>query len=165
MKTIIFSDLDGTLLDPDTYSFEKALPALRLIARKRIPFVFVSSKTRSEVEVWRKRLHNDHPFIVENGAGIYIPDGYFPGTVQVHSDHDYLFVSFGKTYGTIRKQFIELRDRLGTNVCGFGDMTANEVATLTNLPLEEAAAAKNREFSEPFFFPERLDERFLKAIE
>ena len=77
-RMIIITDLDGTLLHHRTYSFEEAKPALDLVRRQGIPLVICSSKTRAEIEVYRKRLDNNHPFISENGGGIYIPAGYFP---------------------------------------------------------------------------------------
>ncbi len=46
-KLIIFTDLDGTLLDLHTYSFEKSLPGLGLLRQKNVPLVFCSSKTRN----------------------------------------------------------------------------------------------------------------------
>jgi mannosyl-3-phosphoglycerate phosphatase len=48
-KVIIFTDLDGTLLDYSTYSFEKALPALQLVRERDIPLIICSSKTAKEV--------------------------------------------------------------------------------------------------------------------
>lgn len=77
-QTLIISDLDGTLLDARTYSFEEARPALELIRRNDLPLILCSSKTRAELEVWRNRLENHHPFITENGGGIFIPERYFP---------------------------------------------------------------------------------------
>jgi mannosyl-3-phosphoglycerate phosphatase len=165
MQKIIFTDLDGSLLDANTYSFDSALPALHLIREKAIPVVFVSSKTRPEVEVWRYRLQNEHPFVVENGGGIYIPDGYFPFDIPGPAQDGYRLISLGKAYGALRKQFVELRERLGVNVRGFGDMSPDEVAALTQLTREEAKLAKKRDFTEPFVFPEGPDARFLQAIE
>ncbi len=71
-KTVIFSDLDGTLLDAVRYSFNDALPALSLIQAHGVPLVLCSSKTRAEIEACRQRMHNFHPFITENGGGIFI---------------------------------------------------------------------------------------------
>jgi len=73
---LVFTDLDGTLLDSDTYSYKSALPALKLIKNKKIPLIFCSSKTKSEIEMYRKRIGNDDPFISENGGGIFIPKDY-----------------------------------------------------------------------------------------
>ncbi len=162
---IIFTDLDGTLLHPLTYSYEAAQPALERIRRKNIPLVFVSSKTRAEIEALRTRLDNRHPFISENGAGIFIPEGYFPGAEAEAFVAGYRVISHGTPYAEIRRRFGALRDRTGIPVRGFGDMTAEEVAGLTGLSVEEAMLARQRDFGEPFVFTRDVDERFLRAIE
>jgi predicted mannosyl-3-phosphoglycerate phosphatase (HAD superfamily) len=73
-KFVVFTDLDGTLL---TSSFEKAMPALEAVHELRIPIVFVSSKTRAEIEVYRKRLDNGHPFVFETGGeSIFLRDTF-----------------------------------------------------------------------------------------
>ena len=74
---LIFTDLDGTLLEHRTYSFEAARPALQKIQEKHIPLIFSTSKTRAEIEYWQKTINIYHPFISENGGGIYIPNNYF----------------------------------------------------------------------------------------
>jgi mannosyl-3-phosphoglycerate phosphatase len=165
-KTIIISDLDGTLLDPATYSFETALPALRQIRDRGIPLVLCSSKTRAEVEVYRKRLENVDPFISENGGGIFIPEGYFPFSTGYKKMDGYEVAFLGRAYSDVRKSFLALRTMMGVRAKGFGDMTAEEIARLTSLPLEEAKLAAMRDFDEPFLF-EKGEEAapFLKAIE
>ena len=69
----VFSDLDGTLLDHDTYGYEPARPALDLISSKKIPLILCSSKTRAEMTGIRQQLKLEDPFIVENGGAVYIP--------------------------------------------------------------------------------------------
>ena len=51
-ELIIFTDLDGTLLD-FRYSYKEAVPALNLIRKKNIPLIICSSKTRAEIEKCR----------------------------------------------------------------------------------------------------------------
>lgn len=164
-QIIIVTDLDGTLLDSKTYSFEEAKPALELIKRNHVPLVLCSSKTRAELGVWRDRLENHHPFIVENGGGIFIPEGYFPFPVEGETRNGYRVISLGMPYAGIRDQFTRLRDELQIPVTGFGDMTPADVAALTGLSLDEAVLAKQREYGEPFVFPGAADERMLQAIE
>jgi hypothetical protein len=48
-----------------------------------------------------------------------------------------------------------MRERLGIAVRGFGDMNAEEVASLTGLTIEEARLAKQQDYAEPFIFPDR----------
>lgn len=76
-RIVVFTDLDGTLLDHATYRFDAALPALRLLKARQIPLVVCSSKTASEIEALRNRLRLSHPFISENGGAIFVPRGYF----------------------------------------------------------------------------------------
>jgi len=164
-RLMIITDLDGTLLHPRTYSFDEALPALKLIRERDIPLVICSSKTRAEVEVYRKRLGNVHPFISENGGGVYIPEGYFPFHGSSAVQGGYEVIALGSTYEEIRKRFAEMRERLGIAVRGFGDMTTEEVAVLTGLTIEEARLAKQRDFEEPFIFSGAPDDRFFSEIE
>ncbi len=164
-RRIIFTDLDGSLLHPKTYSFEDAMPALDLIRKKGIPLVLCSSKTRAEVEVYRKRLHNKEPFIVENGGAVFAPAGYFPFLTGSVPGGEYHVSVFGMPYGEIRKEFARLRENLHIPVRGFGDMTVEEISALTGLPRDEAALAREREFGEPFVFEHGVDERFLKSVE
>lgn len=164
-KIVIFTDLDGTLLHPRTYSFEEARIALGEIRRRKIPLVLCSSKTRAEIEVYRARLNNVHPFIAENGGGIFVPPGYFPFSASGVLQGGYSVTVLGTPYDAIRKEFVRLRDSLNAAVKGFGDMDVEEIAALTGLSSEEASLAKEREFDEPFVFEGPLDERFLKTVE
>ncbi len=70
-KLVVFSDLDGTLLDHDAYSWDAAKPALDRLAERDIPVVLASSKTAREVEILQEQMGlSGRPAIVENGAGV-----------------------------------------------------------------------------------------------
>ena len=79
---VVFTDLDGTLLDHETYSYGPAQEALDLLERKRIPLILCSSKTRAEIELIQLDLRLRHPFISENGGAIFMPRAYFPFTPE-----------------------------------------------------------------------------------
>lgn len=70
---VIYTDLDGTLLDHHSYSHNPALPALKQAKSVDAPVIPVTSKTRAELTKLREAIGLDGPFIVENGAAIYIP--------------------------------------------------------------------------------------------
>src|SRR5690606_30108664 len=70
---VVFSDLDGTLLDHKSYSFEPARPALALLSARGIPLILASSKTEAEMRPIAVAMGIDHPMIVENGAGVAFP--------------------------------------------------------------------------------------------
>ena len=164
-KTVIFTDLDGTLLDAASYSHAEALPALSVIAAGGTPLILCSSKTRAELEEYRMRLDNAHPFIAENGGGIFIPCGYFSTPVEAVEANGYQLIWLGTPYAEIRHHFVRLRKQLHAKVRGFADMTVAEVAALTGLPEREAALARQRDFDEAFVFEGEIDEGFLRAIE
>ena len=148
---LIFTDLDGTLLDHHTYSFEPALPALKALKEKNIPLIICTSKTRAEIEKWRLELDNDHPFISENGGAIFIPKGYFSHKFCFERENDnYLVIELGTPYSQLREILNRIRSSLQLELKGFGDLSPEEVARLCGFSPEEARLAKKREYDEPF---------------
>jgi len=155
-RIVVFSDLDGTLLDHNDYSFEQALPALELLREKAIPVVFCTSKTRSEVELYRHLLDNRDPFVVENGGAVYVPDGYYEGPFDHHRlSAGYAVRELAAPYQTQVAALAHLRRLTGARLRGFSDMTTAEVAERCNLSLERAALARQREHDEPFLILDR----------
>jgi mannosyl-3-phosphoglycerate phosphatase len=144
-RLVIFTDLDGTLLDHDTYSWAEARPALLELRRLQVPLVFCTSKTRAEVAPLRRLLSNEHPFIVENGGGIVIPRNYFGRAAPAK-------ISLGRPYSELAAALDELAQRSRVRVRGFHQLSVREIAAATGLSLGEARLAKKREFDEPFFF-------------
>jgi len=167
LKPIIFTDLDGTLLDLETYSYTKALPSINYLRKQGVPVVFCSAKTRAEQEVYRRELQINDPFIVENGGAVFISQGYFPFDFEYHKVEDgYHVIELGIPYHRIREILAQIRDDTGLNFRGFGDMSAEEVASLTSLDLEAAQRAKAREYDETLNLEGTPDEinRVLNAI-
>lgn len=149
MKLIIFTDLDGTLLNHHDYTFFESNPALTRIKQNRIPLIIVTSKTRREVEPIRNAIGTDDPFIVENGGGVFFPAGYRGFSIKNAKKADgYELIQLGLPYGQVRGFFEKIRPEFDAR--GFGDMSVREIADLTGLSKDQAARAKDREFSEPF---------------
>ena len=151
MNKVIFTDLDGTLLDRATYSYKGALEAVGLLQEKGIPIVFCSTKTRAEQEVYRKELNITDPFIVENGGAIFIPRDYFPFPIDYHrSASSYLVIELGIPHTRVREILKRVAAEVGCHIQGFADMSPEEVARDTGLSLELAGLAKQREYDETF---------------
>lgn len=149
MKPVIFTDLDGTLLDR-SYSFKAASAALERIRREGVPLVITTSKTRAEVVSIREALGNDDPFITENGGGVFIPEGAFPFPVKGEQADGCRMISLGAPYPELRRAVEDAR-AAGFSMRGFGDMDAEEISRATGLPLDAARLSKERQFDEPFF--------------
>ncbi len=150
-KLVIFTDLDGTLLDRNTYSFEPALPALNLIKQKGVPLILSSSKTRAEIEVYREKLDNDDPFIPENGGAVFIPVGYFSFAHPYDRELEgYFVLELGTFHPRIVEVLESIKKETGIPIRGFSDLTEEEICFLSGLSLKEAGLAKRREYDEPF---------------
>jgi len=163
MKIIIFTDLDGTLLNHHDYAFSEAEPALDRIKQRRIPLIIVTSKTLREVEPLREAIGMDDPFIVENGGGIFFPAGYRGFDIKNALKTEYYdLLRLGLPYVQIRRFFEKIRLTFGAK--GFGDMSVSEIVRLTGLSRDQAACAKDREFTEPFILNPGQDSAALAAL-
>jgi mannosyl-3-phosphoglycerate phosphatase len=148
---VVFSDLDGTLLDHATYELDAARPAIERLRDAGVPLVLCTSKTRAEVESVRDAIDNRHPFVVENGGGLYIPAGYFPFDIDdAEPRSGYWVVSLGDPYPDLVHALARAAADSGVGVRGFATMTDQEVADVTGMTIAEAHRARAREFDEPF---------------
>jgi mannosyl-3-phosphoglycerate phosphatase len=147
--TVIFTDLDGSLIDHFSYSSEVAAPVVEKLLKKGIPLIFCSSKTRAEQEVYRRLLEVKDPFIAENGGAIFIPEGYFSFNYEYKRSVDgYRVIELALPYGDVRRRIEDIREKCGIEMLGYGDMSDQEVAKITGLNLTEARLAKKREYQE-----------------
>jgi mannosyl-3-phosphoglycerate phosphatase len=150
-RWLVFTDLDGTLLEHKTYRFDAARPALRFLKERDIPLIICTSKTRAEVEKLRIELDQNHPFIPENGGGIFIPRGYFSFSFRHNrEDERYLIIEFGTPYSELRAALSRMKKLYPGKIKGFGDLSAAEVARVCGFSLAEARLAKKRGYDEPF---------------
>jgi mannosyl-3-phosphoglycerate phosphatase len=148
---LIFSDLDGTLLDHKTYSFEAAKPALNALKLRDIPLIFCSSKTRPEIEMYRELTGNDHPFISENGGGIYVPQDYETNSFDYDTKTDgYKVIALGTQYDTLVAVLNSVSQDTGIKVRSFSEMKISEISEYTGLDPSLAELSKMREYDEPF---------------
>lgn len=143
-RVVVFTDLDGTLLDA-RYRFDAARPALAALKARGVPVVFCSAKTRAEQETLRRAMALNHPFIVENGSAVFIPPRYFS---RAHGRplHGYDAVVLGVPTAEIRKEIARLQQRY--RLVGYQDLGVDEVARVTGLDPESARRARARDFGE-----------------
>ncbi|MGB5158883.1 HAD-IIB family hydrolase [Desulfobacterium sp. N47] len=160
MDLLVFTDLDGTLLNHKDYSYEAAHPALEKIRSRQIPLIFTSSKTRPEIEALQSYMQIREPFIAENGAAVFFPDNYLNFKIDAGIRRfPYTVVQLGSEYSEIRQFMRSIKDRF--NLKGFGDLSVEEIALLTGLTPEQALMARQREFTEPFLIE---DESMIEEL-
>ncbi|MBL7054149.1 HAD-IIB family hydrolase [Candidatus Woesearchaeota archaeon] len=165
MQKIIFTDLDGTLLNHSTYSFKKAMPALKQIKKNKIPLIICTSKTKAEIEYYKKKLKNSHPFISENGGAIFIPKNYFNFDFKYNKkDKNYYIIELGTDYKKLLKTIKKIKDQ-GIKIVNFKNMSLKEISKDANLSLTKAKLAKKRGYDEPFKIIDKKDEsKVIKII-
>jgi mannosyl-3-phosphoglycerate phosphatase family protein len=133
---VVFTDLDGTLLDHATYRPGPAEAALHRLQDAGVAVVFCSAKTAAEQRPLRRRLGVADPFIVENGAAVHgLPRGP---------------VVFGLSYQEIRGMLRQAAAAAGVRFRGYGDMSKAEISARTGLGRRSAALAARREHTETF---------------
>ncbi|WP_375172733.1 HAD-IIB family hydrolase [Pseudooceanicola sp.] len=136
---IVFTDLDGTLLDHHDYSWHPAAPALERLRALHVPVIIASSKTAAEIAPLRAEIGFARcPAIVENGAGV------LPAYSEPEAE--------GESYARLRDTLETLPADLRSRFTGFGDMSEAQVARITGLPSDSATLARRRAFSEPGLF-------------
>lgn len=163
MKTIIFTDLDGTFLNHDNYSFKESLKSLKKIDKKKIPLIFTTSKTKTEVELLQKKVGIKEPFIIENGAAIFFPNNYQNFDLSFLKKHEnYYIFQLGIKYKDILKFYNRYKKEF--KMYGFSDMSEKEISEITSLKLKNAKLSKKRDFSEPFLLKDKSKLKRLKKI-
>ena len=165
-RHLIFTALEGALVDPRTDSFSGAEEALSELDRRKIPLVLLTSRTREEIEPIRRKLGHNHPFVTENGGGIFFPDGYFslkiPGAVRTAR---YLSVAQGRPYAEVCEALDDIAEECAVGVAGFHHMSLREIADNTGLRPRAAELARAREFDEPFYFTSADDKAIARFVE
>ncbi len=162
---IVATDLDGTLLNHHDYSWEGARKALEALEARGVPVIFCTSKTRAEVEVLRRQTGNLHPFIVENGGAVYLPEGPFASLVGGIPVRDgYVQVALGSPYPQLVEALQDAARESGCVVRGFAQATDAEVAAWCDFSEQEARLARQREFDEPFLLDDGDGDALAAAI-
>lgn len=149
---LIFTDLDGTLLEWKTYSAAIARPALARLRELGVPVLFCSSKTASEQRALRQSLQiRSIPSIVENGAAIIVPDAaglptgdWPPASGEPGRKVKVLGMGGDEVFARLER----VRARMGLALRGYRDISDQQLAELSGLAPEAAARARNREYSE-----------------
>ena len=165
-RHLIFTALEGALVDPRTDSYAGAEEALEELEQRKIAFILLTSRTREEIEPIRRKMGHNHPFVTENGGGIFFPDGYFslriPGVVRTAR---YLSIAQGRPYAEVCEALDDIAEECSVGVAGFHHMSLREIADNTGLRPRSAELARAREFDEPFYFTSADEKAIAKFVE
>ncbi|WP_028671482.1 HAD-IIB family hydrolase [Saccharospirillum impatiens] len=154
---MVLTDLDGTLLDHDSYDWHPAEPALQALQTRGIPVIAVTSKTPAELASLRLEIPYLAPLMAcENGA-VVIDDRAGLQTREV----------LGEATDTLIDWFEHACRETGARCIGFHQASDQQVAEWTGLTLADAGLARDREASLPVYYPAQWPNRtaFIEAVE
>jgi mannosyl-3-phosphoglycerate phosphatase len=149
---VIFTDLDGTLLEEDGSLSREAGAAVATLRARGIRVVPLTSKTRLELARWLDELGGEPWGAFENGAGLMTPVGVevLPGALPVD---------------LLRGILREVRDETRLAIRSVEEMPDEELAERTGLPLTGIPLVRAREFDLPFCAPEGAQEAVARALQ
>lgn len=166
-KLIVFTDLDGSLLDHDNYSWLAAKPALDKLKKLSCPIIFNSSKTYSEMLSLALDCQIKSPLICENGSVVAMNMKCDDKDDTVHDNYKLHY--FSRPYADLVDKVYSLKTELKLNFTGFYKMTLEQVMEATGLSKEKAMAASQRSATEPLLWQDSQEklqqfEQQLKKI-
>ena len=167
VQPIIFTDLDGTLLNHRDYNTDAVDTLLQELQYSGVPVVFNTSKTFSEVVALQQALNITQPFIVENGSAVYIPKNYFNLRPIGCSEYQgYWCYSFAAPISNLWTDLKRLKKDYGDQYSLFSELTSEQVMKMTGLNQLQATQAQTRQYSDPLYWhgdEQQLNE-FINAI-
>ncbi len=149
---VVFCDVDSLVpvRGKMTPGFDEFSAALQHAA---IPLVWVTSRTRLQIDDPRRRLGHNHPFIAEGGCGVYLPEGYF----HLRPDKTIRFGRFtcipvAEPQPAAAEALEELAEETGVACVSLKSLAPRELAQNSGLPVQQAELMRHRDFDEYFFF-------------
>ncbi|TCL02228.1 mannosyl-3-phosphoglycerate phosphatase-related protein [Sodalis ligni] len=157
---LVVTDLDGSLLDHHTYSWQAAAGWLEKLKAHRIPVVICSSKTSAEIKTLQTGMGLEGaPFIAENGALLHA------GALgQGQQPDEPVTTLLGQDYAAIREALETLRRSHGFKFFGFGDVNEQLIGEWTGLAPHDALLAQQRQASEALIWRDS-DERMTEFVQ
>ncbi len=161
IQKVIFTDIDGTILD-NTGGYGETPKLIRSLIKSSVPVILCSAKTLAEQNRVRKQIGLADPFIVENGGAIIIEKDYFNhsyilGNYPVKERDDDYIVELGKPATKIRELLNDIRKNFNINFRGVADISIQELSSITNLSAEHAKEMAHREYGETILQIEKKD--------
>lgn len=190
--SIIYTDLDGTLLNHDDYDFSSAIEALNYAQETNSAVITVTSKPIEETFRWQRILGISHNPCISEG-NIYIPVNYLPFDItsaiderreyesnvqipveerlpqfdismEVILENEYQSIKLGKPYHEVVSALRSASLSTNVPVRGIHEMSEEEFVQITGVSAKEARLAKRRRAQEGFLILSDEPEDKMKLI-
>lgn len=142
--------------------------------RAGVPAVWLTRRSRLQFDEPRRKLGHAHPFIGEDGCGVYLPEDYFhlrpesrdarSGTTSTLRLGRFTCIPLAQPLPAASDALESLSERTEVPVVTLRSLSVRELVQNTGLRAREAEQARQRDFDELFFLagaPPAKIERFL----
>ena len=147
-ELVVFTDLDGCLLNKADYDYTPTLPVLAQLRERGVPVVLSSSKTLAEMQVIAATLGlSDQPLSSENGGLVFWPEPR-PDGVEAET-------RLGADRNDILLKLEQLKSRFAFR--SFRDLGYVGVQQATGLEMEQVVSACARHCTEPLLWDDAED--------
>ena len=144
-NVLIFTDLDGSLLDKKKFHFTKAKKYIRELISKDVLIIPNTSKTENEIKLFLKELNLKLPFISENGSEIH--------NINLIKKKFPKRITLARTKKIIYKIFEKNTDKTILDKCDFiYKMSKRNQTKVLGLKGKKLQASLKRKFTFPFIF-------------
>jgi predicted mannosyl-3-phosphoglycerate phosphatase (HAD superfamily) len=133
-----------------------------------IPAVWLTSRSRLQLDEPRRKIGHVHPFIAEDGCAVYLPEDYFhlrPDSAAARSRATtirlgrFTCIPVAEPLPAAANALEALSEDTGVPIVTLRSLSPRELAQNTGLPLRSAELARQRDFDDIFFFAGASDEK------
>jgi predicted mannosyl-3-phosphoglycerate phosphatase (HAD superfamily) len=118
-----------------------------------VPIVWVTGRSRAQLDQRLRELAHHHPFIAEGGCGVYWPEGYFHlRPAKTARLGRFTCIPIAQQRPAASQALESLCEDTGIEVVTLRSLSSHELAQNLGLPTREAELARQRDFDELFFF-------------
>jgi mannosyl-3-phosphoglycerate phosphatase len=160
--TVVFCAIDS-LISPTGKPLTGFPQFLDSLAESSVPCVWVTSRTRSQLDATLRRLGQSDPFIAEGGSGVYLPEDYFhlrPATTTRLGR--FTCIPVASPQPAAAEALDVLAEETGISVVPLRALSPRELSQNTGLPQREAELLRLRDFDELFFFAGASDDDIVR---
>ena len=151
-KILIFTDLDGSILDRDTFKFDQIKQYMKKVLNSGILIIPNSSKTESEIVEFNQELGENLAYISENGSvinGLNLLNSNFPNKIILSRE---------------KKELVEIfTNKVPENLqskCKFiSSLNKKDQINILGLSEIKLKSAMKRKYTEPFLFDGSKNEK------
>jgi mannosyl-3-phosphoglycerate phosphatase len=148
----IFTDLDGTLLEPDGSLCDEAWAAIESLSTRGVSVCLVTSKTPAEVVALLGHLRLATPAGFENGAGVVLADGSM------------MIDTAAVPMADLRREATWLRARCGAPFRTLDELDDDEVRSITGVRRSALDAMRDRRATLPLSVASKWDAHLRASL-